>query len=97
LAFGSRRDSFEAGSAFSGSSSPSFALLAGGTGFFVLSENPKPDFVVVVVVVVGGAAEDLAGGAGFCSSFEPSSSTRRSFEGRKGLSSASTDVESAVV
>jgi hypothetical protein len=65
-------------------------LLAGGTGFFVLSEKPKPDLGAVEAVVA-----DLVGGVVFFSSFEPSSSTRRSFDGRNGLSSASTDVESA--
>lgn len=47
--------------------------------------------------VVEGVIVDFAGGAifFFSGSFAPSSSTRRSFEGRKGLSSASTAADCA--
>jgi hypothetical protein len=83
---GSSKDSFEDGSGFSTSSNPNLALLAGGTGFFVFNEKLKPDFGCVEAV---GLVE---GGAGL-SSLGPSSSTRRSFEGRKGLSSASTAAD----
>lgn len=86
--FGSSSDSFVFGSTFSGSSA--FALLATGTGFFVFREKLKPDFGWE-----GLAAAGFVGGGIFLSSFGPSSSTRKSFEGRKGLSSASTDGASA--
>jgi hypothetical protein len=68
-----------------------FVTLDGGSGFFVLSEKPNP----LGCGVVGAAAGFVGGGAffSFFSSLTLSSSTRRSFDGLKGLSSASTKVE----
>lgn len=77
LAFCSRIDPFSFETA--GGCSASFALLAA-----VFSEKLNPGLDGVVAgFVVGGAIF-------FSGSFAPSSSTRRSFEGRNGLSSAST-------
>lgn len=88
MAFGSSK-SLEVGSCFSGSSRPGLTLLAGGTGFFVFREKLKPDF---------GCDEEAEGGFagrdGFVSGSVPSSSTRKSFDGRNGLSSASTAATS---
>jgi hypothetical protein len=87
LAFGSSIDSLDAGSGFSASAGSSRALLVGGTGFFVLtSEKLIPDFGCDGVV-------SFLGGGIFCSVFGPSSSTRKSLDGRKGLSSSSTDAD----
>lgn len=79
-------------SSLAGSLSSVLRLVV-GRGVLVLSEKPKPldSFGLL------GGAEVLVGGGIFFSSFCPSSSTRRSLAGRKGLSSASIDAAGAAL